>query len=226
MNEPSGNTTKSHKRMIVTLAGIAIGMFVFGFAMVPLYKLLCQVAGLQSVGSASRMTLQSDMGNAQSESRWVTVKFDATISRGLPWEFKPVVRKIRVRTGETNDVSYIAKNLSDERITGQAIPSIVPWQATQYFSKTECFCLQQQVLEPRQEKEMKLRFIVSPVLPDNIESLTLSYTFMNTGTESVKKLRAGMKTETVNNYKTGSYAPAAGQQSPESGNNQIFLTLR
>jgi cytochrome c oxidase assembly protein subunit 11 len=182
---------KSRERMAIRLAAIALGMFAFGFALVPLYNLLCQVTGLQTAGSASRMMISAGTKFTESGGRWVTVRFDTTISKGLPWEFKPEVRKIRVRTGEPNDIVFIARNLSDENIIGQAIPNIVPWQVTDYFNKTECFCLQQQLLEPHQEKEMKLRFVVSPSLPENIETITLSYTLMNTGKDSAKNRLSG-----------------------------------
>ncbi|MCH8079732.1 MAG: cytochrome c oxidase assembly protein [Proteobacteria bacterium] len=195
---------KNNNRIIVVLAGIAFGMFAFGFAMVPLYKLFCQVAGIQTVGSNTAVT-QSATEQTQAESRLVTVKFDTTISSGLPWEFKSMTRKVRVKTGEANDVIFVARNLANESITGQAIPSVIPWQATDYFNKTECFCFQQQVLEPQQTKEMLLRFIVSTNLPEEIDSLTLSYTIMNTDTESAKKFSSDIKTENMNKYVTGTH---------------------
>jgi cytochrome c oxidase assembly protein subunit 11 len=195
---------KNNNRIIVVLAGIAFGMFAFGFAMVPLYKLFCQVAGIQTVGSNTAVT-QSATEQTQAESRLVTVKFDTTISSGLPWEFKSMTRKVRVKTGEANDVIFVARNLANESITGQAIPSVIPWQATDYFNKTECFCFQQQVLEPQQTKEMLLRFIVSTNLPEEIDSLTLSYTIMNTDTESAMKFSSDIKTENMNKYVTGTH---------------------
>lgn len=195
---------KNNNRIIVVLAGIAFGMFAFGFAMVPLYRLFCQVAGIQTVGSNTAVT-QSATEQTQAESRLVTVKFDTTISSGLPWEFKSMTRKVRVKTGEANDVIFVARNLANESITGQAIPSVIPWQATDYFNKTECFCFQQQVLEPQQTKEMLLRFIVSTNLPEEIDSLTLSYTIMNTDTESAKKFSSDIKTENMNKYVTGTH---------------------
>jgi cytochrome c oxidase assembly protein subunit 11 len=204
--------TKNNKRIIVILTSIVIGMFAFGFAMVPLYKLFCQVAGIQSVGSNIPVA-QSVTENTQTKSRLVTVKFDTTISSGLPWEFKSMTRKVRVKTGEANDVIFVARNLADESITAQAIPSVVPWQATDYFNKTECFCFQQQILEPQQTKEMRLRFIVSPDLPDDIGSLTLSYTIMNTDAESAGKFSSRMKSKIKNNYKTDFYVSAETQNS-------------
>lgn len=177
--------------MVTILASVAVAMFGFGFAMVPLYSLFCQVAGIQTIGSntpASQTSLQYVTNTTGASSRWITVKFDATVGSGLPWEVRPAIRKLKVRTGELQDISYIAHNLSDEITVGQAIPSVVPWQATEYFNKTECFCFQQQKLAQQETREMKLRFIISPDLPDDIDSLILSYTFMNFAKGSTRKL--------------------------------------
>ena len=114
-------------------------------------------------------------------------------------------RKLRVKTGQANDVFFVIRNLSDESITAQMIPSVVPWQAADYFNKTECFCFQQQSLEPQQSKEMLVRFIVSTNLPEEIDSLILSYTIMNTDAESAKKFSSDIKTENINKYVTGTH---------------------
>jgi cytochrome c oxidase assembly protein subunit 11 len=198
---------KNNKRIIVILTSIVFCMFVFGFAMVPLYKLFCDAVGIQTVGRNQPAAL-SETEDTQIESRLVTVKFDTTISSGLPWEFKSMSRKVVVKTGEANDVIFLARNLADESITGQAIPSVVPWQASDYFSKTECFCFQQQVLEPQESKEMLLRFIVATNLPEEIDSLTLSYTIMNTDTESAKRFSKRITTEDLNKYVNSTFVPA------------------
>lgn len=199
---------KNNNRIIVILVSIVICMFAFGFAMVPLYKLFCDIAGIQTVGSNTPAVAQTATEQTQTESRLVTVKFDTTISSGMPWEFKSMTRKISVKTGEVNDVVFVARNLADEQITGQAIPSVVPWQASDYFNKTECFCFQQQVLEPQETKEMLLRFIVTTNLPEEIDSLTLSYTIMNIDAESAKKFSHKIKTKNINDYITGTFLPA------------------
>jgi cytochrome c oxidase assembly protein subunit 11 len=162
------------------LAGLAIGMFGFGFAMVPLYGFLCKVTGVQSVEQrASGDTLAANFPTgAIDEDRWVTVKLDATVHPDLPWKIEPMVRKLRVHPGEVHLVRFVAENRSGAQITGQAIPSIVPWQATGFFSKLECFCFSQQTLAGNEHKEMPLRFSVSPDLPADIGSLTLSYSVL------------------------------------------------
>ncbi len=198
--------------MVMILTSVAIVMFVFGFAMVPLYSLFCQVAGIQTIGSntpASQTSLQYATKTTEASSRWITIKFDATVGGDLPWEVRPAIRKLRVRTGELQDISYIAHNLADEITIGQAIPSVVPWQATGYFNKTECFCFQQQKLAPRETREMKLRFIVSQDLPDDIDSLTLSYSFMNSDKGSKRKLGPQAKPEARSAEKDVTAVPAS-----------------
>ena len=168
------------RRTLLLLAGLAIGMFGFGFAMVPLYGLLCQVTGVQSVEQRVALGEQAatSVPGEVDEDRWVTVKFDATVHPDLPWKIEPLKRKLRVRPGEMHLVQFVAENGSGAEITGQAIPSVAPWQATGFFSKMECFCFSQQTLAGNERKEMPLRFSVSPDLPADIGSLTLSYSVM------------------------------------------------
>jgi len=161
------------------LSLVVLGMFGFGFAMVPLYNLICQVTGVQSV--ALRTSIKPDevkQGVTVDPNRRVTVKFDTSVTPNLPWEFEAETNVIEVTPGEVMEVMFLARNRSNDAVTGQAIPSVVPWQATGFFSKLECFCFNKQTLEGGERAEMPLRFVVSPDLPPNIESLTLSYNFM------------------------------------------------
>jgi len=175
----SASTEGRKRRTLLLLTGLAVGMFGFGFAMVPLYGLLCQVTGVQSVGRRVAID-ESDRvtSPAQAEDRWVTVKLDATVHPDLPWVLEPMQRKLRVRPGESYLVNFIAENRSGSSITAQAIPSIAPWQATGFLSKMECFCFSQQTLSGNERTEMPLRFSVSPDLPADINSLTLSYSVL------------------------------------------------
>jgi cytochrome c oxidase assembly protein subunit 11 len=177
----ASNTERRKRRTLLLLGGLAAGMFAFGFAMVPLYGLLCKVTGVQSVEQRAAL---GGVGAASptevevAEDRWVTVKFDATVHPNLPWKIVPMKRKLRVRPGEMHLVQFVAENRSGNEITGQAIPSVAPWQATGFFSKMECFCFRQQTLAGNERKEMPLRFSVSPDLPADIGSLTLSYSVL------------------------------------------------
>jgi cytochrome c oxidase assembly protein subunit 11 len=178
-------------RLVWTLAGVVALMFAFGFALAPLYSLYCEWTGLRSTGGNSPAAVTA----GPVSERVVTVRFDANVASGLPWEFKPLDRKREVRLGEVAEVRFLAHNRAPEAVVGQAIPSVVPWQATEYFNKTVCFCFQEQRLEPGEAREMTVRFVVSPNLPEGINSLTLSYTFMNRDAQSAKKFeRAGAQT--------------------------------
>jgi cytochrome c oxidase assembly protein subunit 11 len=182
----------SNKRTAIWLGVLVVAMFGFGFAMVPLYDLFCQVTGIQSIGARTTDSAFRTGTSNPAEGRYVTVKFDTTVNSELPWEFRPVVRKLRVRVGGTHQAMFRARNLTDAAITGQAIPSVAPWQATEYFHKVECFCFARQRLEAGASSEMPLRFSISPDLPEGISSLTLSYTFMKyNGPEQVPVHSAG-----------------------------------
>jgi cytochrome c oxidase assembly protein subunit 11 len=155
-------------------------MFGFGFALVPLYGLLCEVTGTQSLEERAKVAAvrSPQAAGAVDESRWVTVKLDTTIQPDLPWRITPMERKVRVHPGETRRVDFIAENRSGATITGQALPSIAPFQAGAFFSKLECFCFTRQTLEGNETRTMPLLFTVSPDLPPEIGSLTLSYSVM------------------------------------------------
>jgi cytochrome c oxidase assembly protein subunit 11 len=146
--------------------------------MVPLYGILCRAAGMQNIAVAEPVTAATHSDPATSAGRRVVVKFDGMVSNGLPWVFRPLEDRIEVEVGETVEVRFVARNLTDEPVSGRAIPSIVPWQATPYLQKIECFCFTQHLLAPGEMTEMTVRFSVSSDLPDGIESLRLSYTFM------------------------------------------------
>jgi cytochrome c oxidase assembly protein subunit 11 len=179
---------KKNRRTALLFGGVVVAMFGFGFAIAPLYSLYCELTGVQSVSNTSSTGESSvKASGADAVNRLVTVKFDANVTNGLPWEFKPLVRKLEVRLGEDVEAKFTAHNLAQETIVGQAIPNVVPWQATQYFNKTECFCFSEQALQAGESREMTVRFLVSPNLPDGINSLTLSYTFMNRDAQSAKK---------------------------------------
>ncbi|SEB07986.1 cytochrome c oxidase assembly protein subunit 11 [Thiothrix caldifontis] len=175
-------TAAKNKTVTRRLFLVVLGMFGFGFAMVPLYRLACEVGGINGVAGtpAGRVADTAAIPKPVDTSRVITVQLDATVNTGLPWEFRPLVKQIQVHPGEKVAVSYYAKNLSDQPITGQAVPGITPWQVTQHFSKIECFCFTQQVLQPGEAKEMPVYFTIDPAVDKQYATVTLSYTFMNT----------------------------------------------
>lgn len=166
----------SANRRIVTRLGVAvIAMFGFGFALVPLYDVFCDLTGIN--GKTGRIDLEQALSQQVDDERLVTVEFLASVNSNLPWEFRPMVRKIRVHPGEVTEVKYFARNRTAEAVAGQAIPSLAPGVAAKYFNKTECFCFTRQTLGPGEGKEMPLRFVVDPELPKDVRTVSLSYTF-------------------------------------------------
>jgi cytochrome c oxidase assembly protein subunit 11 len=175
MSDAQANKTRKTSWL---LGGMGVGMFAFGFALVPLYNLICSVAGINGIATAANQSVVS--ASLIDYSRKVTVEFDSTLNENLPWKIERPANKLKVHPGETHNISYRATNLSDRSIEVQAIPGITPWQATEYFQKTQCFCFDTQTLAPGESKEMNLQFVVNPDLPEQYKTITLSYTFMNT----------------------------------------------
>jgi len=177
-NKPSRG---KHRRLGATLGVVVFVMFGFAFAMVPLYQLYCSVTGSNSIASNSgRISSEQYRSDYINEQRTVVVEFDVTLNENIPFSVNPAIKSIKVHPGEAITTAYVVKNLSNDTIITQAVPGITPWQATAYFHKTECFCFSQQTLLAEEEKEMGLRFMVDADLPEEIEVLTLSYTFMDT----------------------------------------------
>ena len=173
---------QANRRVVKRLGLSAVLMFGFGFALVPLYDVFCDITGIN--GKTGRIEQEAALSQEIDENRLVTVEFLATVNSKLPWEFKPMIRRIRVHPGEVTEVNYFARNKTDRLVAGQAIPSLAPGLAAKYFNKTECFCFSRQTLQPGESKEMPLRFVVDPQLPEEIRTVSLSYTFFPAGDET------------------------------------------
>ena len=139
------------------------------------------------VKDGNRVDAASVQAGEVDQSRWITVEFTGHTTSGLPWEFRPLQKKMRVHPGETAVANYYVRNNTDEPITGQAVPSVVPGRAAPYFKKIECFCFSQQTLAPREAKEMPVRFVVDAKISSRVDTITLSYAFFNTDKASAKK---------------------------------------
>ena len=174
------NGRLTRKLWLVTLA-----MFGFGFALVPLYDVFCQITGLN--GKTGRVEAQALSPLGVDESRWVTVEFTASVNSGMPWEFKAKQMRMQVHPGAVYTTTYYARNTAAEAITGQAIPSVTPGQAASHFKKIECFCFERQELKAGERKEMPVRFVVDRNLAPEVNTVTLSYTFFNVDAVSAKK---------------------------------------
>ena len=170
-------------RMVSKLTVIAVGMFAFGYALVPIYKAICEMTGINilSLGERNIPGAKATMpANTQVDtSRTITVEFDAN-SRG-PWEFNPAQRSIQVHPGEMATVMYEFKNVQNRTMSAQAIPSYAPMQASTHFNKFECFCFNQYTLLPGEKKSWPVVFVIDPKLSKDVKTITLSYTFFEVG---------------------------------------------
>jgi cytochrome c oxidase assembly protein subunit 11 len=170
---PDVNTAASNQLLLKKLLLIAAGMFGFGFALVPFYNKICEVIGINSVLKADDLPANTQVDTA----RWLTVEFDSNIRESLPWSFRPLQTTTRIHPGELVRVQYEIRNHSDQAVTGQAIPSYGPQWAARYFKKLDCFCFTQQVLQARETKVLSVAFVISPDAPEELHTVTLSYTF-------------------------------------------------
>lgn len=157
------------------IAAMVVAMFGFGFALVPLYDVLCEITGFGGKTAAAAATVVE----APDESRTVRVEFLASVASGAPWTFAPEVSHMEVHPGQIYETHFRARNLTGATLVAQAVPSVAPGAAARYFNKTECFCFTEQLLGPHETRRMPLRFFVTPDLPANVRTLTLSYTFYN-----------------------------------------------
>ena len=173
MIAPASGVTAANRLLLRKLLVVSVLMFGFGFALVPFYEKICEVAGVREVFRSEAAPPQ----NTQVDStRLVSIEFDANTQR-LAWTFKPLEPYVSVSPGELKQVVYEIRNTLDRPVTGQAVPSYGPANAAQYFRKLECFCFRQQTLQAGEVRRMPVVFVVDPALPKDINTITLSYTF-------------------------------------------------
>ena len=182
------NRSRENARMVGKLTVIAVGMFAFGYALIPIYQRICEMTGINILSLSERQVPGNGQagrdvklpGNTQvDKSRTITVEFDAN-ARG-PWEFKPAQRSIQVHPGELTTVLYEFQNVQNRRMAAQAIPSYAPNQAAAHFNKLECFCFNQYTLEAGEKKQWPVAFVIDPKLSKDVTTITLSYTFFEVG---------------------------------------------
>jgi len=172
-----------NRQTILRLWVVVFGMFVFGFALVPLYDVFCEITGAN--GKTAGRFKATEMPEVDKD-RIVTIQFLTNNNAGMPWIFKPGVRSMKVHPGELNETEFFALNPASKTMTAQAVPSVTPFYAAEYLHKTECFCFEQQQLAGGEDLNMPLRFIIDPGLPAEVTTLTLSYTLFDV-TEQVSK---------------------------------------
>jgi cytochrome c oxidase assembly protein subunit 11 len=169
--------------MLGKLSVIVLGMFGFGYALVPLYIAICEMTGINVLALGEKLipgASSAQTANTQvDKTRTITVEFDAN-ARG-PWDFKPALRSVQVHPGELATVMYEFRNVQDRTMAAQAIPSYAPRQASPHFNKLECFCFNQYTLAPGEKKQWPVAFVIDPKLPKDVTTITLSYTFFEVG---------------------------------------------
>jgi len=171
-------------RMLAKLAVVAAVMFGFGYALVPMYRQICEALGINVLTLSEDRSGNWTGGNASRNTqvdttRTITVEFDAN-ARG-PWDFKPAQRSVQVHPGQLTTVEYEFRNVQKRTMTAQAIPSYAPMQAGPHFTKVECFCFSEWTLAPGEAKRWPVTFVVDPKLPKDVTTITLSYTFFEVG---------------------------------------------
>ena len=172
----SDAVSKSSNNIVIKLVVVALIMFAFGYALVPLYDAFCRVTGF---GGKTDVIQESAAQRAEVSDRNVAVTFTTHSHTSLPWEFKPITKSLDVKLGELQDAVFYVKNYSNRPITGMATFNVTPPRAGFHFKKTECFCFSKQVLQPGEEQEMSVRFMLDSAMPDDVHELTLSYTFFD-----------------------------------------------
>ena len=175
---------RKQRRLLMILTLVAVIMFGFGYALVPLYNTFCKVLGVNGK-TGGQVELEHTM--VPDLSRWVTVQFLTTRNSELPWAFYPLTKKVKIHPGELTKVIFFARNDTDKKMTVQAIPSISPGIAAKYFKKTECFCFRQQTFEAHQSLEMPVIFYLDKKLAKKVNTITLSYTLFDVGQYLKKK---------------------------------------
>jgi len=179
------NLRAQNLKMVGKLVVVATGMFAFGYALIPIYKHICEMTGINILALGERQVPGGSQAAANSQvdaSRTITVEFDAN-ARG-PWQFKPAQASIQVHPGQLATVMYEFQNVQDRQMAAQAIPSYAPRQASAHFNKLECFCFNQYTLAPGEKKQWPVAFVIDPKLPKDVTTITLSYTFFEVGSKT------------------------------------------
>ena len=172
-----------NSKMLGKLGVIVLAMFCFGYALVPIYKAICEMTGINVLALGDRLipgaTAKLPANTQVDLTRTITVEFDAN-SRG-PWHFKPAQNSVKVHPGELTTVMYEFQNIQNRTMSAQAIPSYAPMQAGAHFNKLQCFCFQQYTLAAGEKKQWPVAFVIDPKLSKDVQTITLSYTFFEVG---------------------------------------------
>lgn len=178
----STEAARENRRLLGRLMVAVVVMFGFGFLLVPFYEKICEVTGINNLLQAAETPRNTQVDR----SRLVTIEFDANTHQDLPWRFRPQQNVLKVHPGELTTVMYEVSNTQDRAVTGQAVPSYGPQLAGRYFMKMDCFCFTQQTLQAGEERMMPVAFVIDPELPQDVNTIVLSYTFFGVAGRSAQ----------------------------------------
>ncbi len=192
--ETAKQAKANNNKTVWKLLIVVVAMFGFGYALVPLYDVVCQVLGIGRFADIesgkydpkAQEQVVKEMAAHKDLTRNIKVEFITVLNGGMKWEFKALQKEIIVHPGIMNTVDFYAKNLTGRDIIAQAVPRILPGNAAKYFTKIECFCFTQQTFKKGEARQMPLKFMVNPALPKSINTITLSYTFFDTQPVALK----------------------------------------
>jgi len=175
MNAAAAVVQRQNRAMLRKLLTIVVIMAGFGWALVPLYRKICEVTGISQTRSADSVAANSQID----KTRWITVEFVANNNGALAWQFEPLRTTLKLHPGELGQVMYRVSNNTGRKVIGQAVASYGPTLAAKHFKKLECFCFTSQTFEISETRQMPVTFVVSTELPRDIDTVTLSYTFFD-----------------------------------------------
>ncbi|HLB42874.1 MAG TPA: cytochrome c oxidase assembly protein [Gammaproteobacteria bacterium] len=173
---------RSHRKILIITGTVAVIMFGFCFAMVPLYSLICKKTGINTTARNSMLitpAMVDEMSQSSDTTREITVQFTATNHMGMPWDFYPRTKSIQVHPGEKTKVYFYIKNTTAHDMTVQAIPSMTPPESFGHFHKIECFCFRQQTLKAGESRDMPMVFQIDKNLSNDVHVITMAYTLFD-----------------------------------------------
>ena len=180
----SDDLGQKNTKLVRKLVFIVLGMFGFGYALVPIYDVFCDITGLNGKTGSEAI---ADVKYEVDLNREITIEFVTSLNKSAPMVFRTETKKLKIHPGQYYTVNFYAENKTDKKMVARAIPSVTPGLAAEYLKKTECFCFSEQTFEPKEGKTMPVRFVIDPELPARYKTITLAYTFFDNTEKSVKK---------------------------------------
>jgi cytochrome c oxidase assembly protein subunit 11 len=194
LNDKKKTTNQDSGALALRLLLCALGMFAFGYALVPLYDVFCEVTGFGGRANATPAVVAEEVD----DSRSINLEFVTTVNEYAPWTFRSSIPGMTVHPGGMYEATFVATNLTDRQMTAQAVPSISPQQASRFFKKLDCFCFTTQEFAAHETRKLPVRFIIDSDLPEHVDTITLSYTFFDTARMSHEDSSGAHSVSTAN----------------------------